>query len=278
VRGQAGPPAASQTFDVASVKANRSGDQRIMFGGPAGTGRFNVTNAPLRDIIRVAYGLMGFQLIGGPSWIDSEHYDIVAKAPEGTPGIPPPGSAAPTPMNAMLQNLLADRFKLQTHRETRDMPIYSLVMARPDGKPGPKLQTSTVDCAEMAARARSGTGPALPPAPQPGEPPPCGMMMSINSMRGGGVAIRALASALAQRVGRTVTDDTHLNGDWMFVLTFTPDLPPGGQIPLINGQQIDMTGPSLFTALQEQLGLKLESQRGPVDVLIIDSVERPTDD
>jgi uncharacterized protein (TIGR03435 family) len=277
VRGQSGPSSATPTFDVASIKMNRTGDQRIMFGGPAGTGRFNATNAPLREIIRVAYGLMGFQLIGGPAWLDADRFDIIAKAPEGTPPIAPPGTETPGAMNAMMQNLLVERFSLKTHRETRDMPLYTLVVARADGKLGAKLEPSPVNCAELR-RTPGGPPPALMSPPPPGEAPTCGMMMGLNTVAAGGVTMRTLASALAQRVGRTVNDQTHLSGEYRFVLTFTPDLPPGAPIPQINGQAIDMNGPSLFTALQEQLGLKLDSQRGPVDVLVIDSIEHPTED
>jgi uncharacterized protein (TIGR03435 family) len=273
------------TFDAAAVKANKSGDGRIMFGGPT-PGRFNVTNAPLREIIRVAYQIQPFQLVGGPSWITTDRFDIVAKAPEGTPMLGPPGSGSASPMLYMMRNLLAERFKLAMHNETRDMPIYALVLARSDGKLGPKIQPSTVDCAGLRGRGPGRGGPPGPPAPPaPGERPPCGMMMGPASVAAGGVSFTQLAALLSQRVGRVVVDKTGLSGLYEFNLDFTPEFPqgapaggPGGAPPLINGGTFDPNGPSIYTALQEQLGLKLDSQRGPVEVLVIDRVEQPTED
>ena len=271
----------SATFEVASVKANKSGDNRTMIGGQPG-GRFNVTNAALRQIIQIAYQIQPFQLVGGPNWIGDERFDIVAKAPANTPIIGPPGSASPGPMQVMMRNLLAERFKLKVHTESRDMPIYALVLARSDGKLGPKINPSTVDCAALRGRGPGGPPPA-PPAP--GERPQCGMMMGIGSFVAGGISMTQLAATLSQRVGRTVIDKTGLSGSYEFNLDFTPDqMPPAGgpgAAPPPGAPQfppVDPNGPSIYTALQEQLGLKLDSQRGPVDVVVIDSVERPTDD
>jgi bla regulator protein blaR1 len=271
----------SATFEVASVKANRSGDNRTMIGGQPG-GRFNVTNAALRQIILIAYQIQPFQLIGGPGWIGDERFDIVAKAPANTPLIGPPGSGSPGPMQVMMRNLLADRFKLKVHTESREMPIYALVLARSDGKLGSKITPTSVDCAALRGRGPGGPPPA---PPGPGERPRCGMMMGIGSLAAGGVSMTQLAATLSQRVGRTVIDKTGLSGSYEFNLDFTPDqmppaagpgaTPPPGAPPL---PPVDPNGPSIYTALQEQLGLKLDSQRGPVDVIVIDSVDRPTED
>jgi uncharacterized protein (TIGR03435 family) len=294
VRAQTTPPANASasasplpSFEVASVKINRSGDGFIRIGGPPG-GRFTMTNVPLREMMRIAYGLQPFQITGGPSWMDSERYDVVAQPPAGTPPAAPFGSNEPGPMQLMLQSLLAERFHLKAHRENRDMPIYALVLARSDGKLGPKLEPATVDCAALRGRGRPGGagGPAaLPPPPEPGKPPQCGMMMGIANIAGGGMPIAQLANGLSTRLGRIVSDRTGLKGDYQFTVEFTPDQmpqgpggPPGGGPPLVNGAPVDMNGPSIFTALQEQLGLKLESTRGPVDVLVIDSIEHPTED
>jgi uncharacterized protein (TIGR03435 family) len=275
------PAAGAQAFEVATVKPNKSGDMRISFFTPPG-GRFNATNVPLKELIRVAFGLQGFQLVGAPDWIAAERFDIVAKAEADVPPSPPGGP--PGPILMMLQTLLADRFKLAVHHESRDLPIYSLVLARSDGRRGPELRESLVDCAALraAGRGRPPAGaPAGPPAPpQPGERPTCGMFGGFNRIAAGGVPLSQLAMYLSQRVNRVVLDRTGLAGFWDFELQFTPDQlpqgpPPPGAPPL---PAIDPNGPSIFTALQEQLGLKLDSQKGPVDVLVIDHVEHPTPD
>jgi uncharacterized protein (TIGR03435 family) len=273
----------SLAFEVASVKPNKSGDGRMMIGGPPG-GRFTMTNVPLRQIILLAYQIQAFQLVGGPGWVGNDRFDVVAKAPENTPPIGIAGGSSPGPMQFMLRNLLADRFKLKVHNESREMPIYALVPARSDGKLGPKMQPATVDCSAM--RGRRGGGPAggPPPVPAPGERIPCGMMMGIGNIAAGGVTMAQLASSLSARVGRVVVDRTGLTGFFEFNLDFTPDqlpqgaAPPPGAPTIVNGAPIDPNGPSIYTAIQEQLGLKLDSQRGPVDVVVIDSVEQPTED
>jgi uncharacterized protein (TIGR03435 family) len=271
----------SPAFEVASVKPNKAGDGRILFRMQPG-GRFTATNVPLRELIRVAYGIQNTQLVGGPDWIGSERFDIVAKA-EGD--IPPSGPGGPPgPMQMMIRALLADRFKLTVHNETRELPIYSLVVARADGRLGPQLRASQVDCAAVIAAARARGGP--PPAPpQPGERPTCGIFGGLGRVAAGSVPTAQLAMMLSQQAGRIVVDRTGLTGMFDFDLQWTPEqLPqrapgtPADQPLRINGADIDPNGPSIFTAVQEQLGLKLEAQRGPVEVLVIDSVEPPTPD
>jgi uncharacterized protein (TIGR03435 family) len=276
------PAAAGKTFEVASVKQNKSASAMIRFMTPPG-GKVTAENVPVRELIRFAYQLQPVQIVGGPSWINDDRFDIVAKAPDGTPPMMgPPQDGSPTPIQLMMQNLLAERFKLKARRELREQPIYALVLARADGKLGPKIEVSTTDCAAVAAARGRGAGPAgPPPIPQPGERPPCGMFMSPATVAAGNVSMKQLAQALSPRVGRPVIDKTGLTGNYAFNLEFTPDqgqlpqgpLPPGVQLP-----PFDPNGPSLFTALQEQLGLKLDSQRGQVEVLVIDSVEHPVED
>jgi bla regulator protein blaR1 len=280
VRAQTADPDSSATFEVASVKANKSGDNRIGIGFQPG-GRFRATNVPLRELISAAYGtpqpLPAFQITGGPKWIESDKFDIVAKAP----GDPQPGpNGPPTVMFAMLRNLLADRFQLALHRENREMPIYALVLARPDGKLGPQLKVSATDCAAMMAAGRGRGTP--PPLPQPGERMPCGMRMFPGNLSGGSSSMTQLTNVLARFVQRTVVDQTGLTGNYDLDLQWTPDQmpqgrgdPPPGAPPL---PAIDPNGPSIFTAVQEQLGLKLESSKGPVSVVVIDRVEHPTED
>ena len=276
VRAQA--PAEKPKFEVASVRQNAADDGKIMLGIQPG-GRFNAVNVPLWDLIRQAYAIQRTQIVGAPDWTQTARYDIVAKA-EGDIAPTPPGSQ-PGPLNLMLQDLLEDRFKLRVHRETREMPIYALMPARSDGKLGDGLRTSTADCAAMRGRgARGAPGGGAPPGPPPpGERPLCGMRMAPNQVVAGGVTLTQLSQVLSQVTQRIVVDRTGLQGNFDIDLTFTPDrMPQGAPPPGVQLPPIDPNGPSIFTALQEQLGLKLESDRAPVEVLVIDHVERPTPD
>src|ERR1700733_9370578 len=269
-------------FEVASVKPNRSGDNRIMIGIQPG-GSFRATGAPLRELVGMAYGtpqpLSAF-MTGGPRWIDSDRFDIVAKANRDWQ----PGPNGPPPeLSLMLRALLADRFKLKVHNDRKMMPTYTLVLARTDGRLGPRLHVSTTDCAALMAAVRARGGGPPPTLPAPGERPSCGMRMFPGSFSGGSATMTQLTNALARFVGRTVVDQTGLTGNYDVDLQWTPDQmpqglrgdPPPGAPPL---PVIDPNGPSIFTAVQEQLGLKLESTKGSVDVLVIDHVEQPTED
>jgi uncharacterized protein (TIGR03435 family) len=269
-------PTAAPQFEVASVKANKSGPGPQRIGIQPG-GRFTATNIPVRDLISIAYGqpqpLANFQIIGGPGWIASDRFDISAKA-EGD--LPSGAAGPPTQMFLMLRGLLADRFKLVAHEETRDQPIYALRLDRADGKLGPNLHPATVDCAALRGANRGGPPPAPPP---PGQVPPCGMMMGPGRIMSGGMPMENLATSLSRLVSRVVVDRTGLTGGYEATLEFTPDqsqLPPGGLPPGVPAPPVD--GPSLFTALKEQLGLKLDSDHAPVRVLVIDSIEPPTPD
>jgi uncharacterized protein (TIGR03435 family) len=271
VSGQANP-----SFEVASVKPNKSGDGRVAIGLQPG-GRFTATNVPLRELIRFAYQVQPFQIVGGPGWLNSDRFDINAKA-EGDVAAAPFGAGGPPgPLQLMMRSLLAERFKLVAHTEMRDMPIYNLVVARPDGRLGDKIQPSTLDCVALNAAARRGGGP--PPAGL-GQRPQCGIRLGPGSMAAGGVNLNTFANAISPLLQRVVTNKTGLTGNFEFDLQWTPDQlpqgpPPAGAPPL---PPVDPNGPTIFTALQEQLGLKLESARGPVEVLVIDSAEPPTPD
>jgi len=260
------------TFEVASIKPNKSGDGRVMLG-MAPTGRYTATNVPLRLLMQQSYNLQPFQIIGGPSWITSDRFDIIAKAPDGF---------APDQFRSMVRALLADRFKLKAHTETREMPIYELVLARADGKLGANLTPAKTDCEAMRGRRAGGPPPA---PPQPGQPIECGFMIGIGNMNAGGMPLLELARTLSGFVNRIVVDKTGLKGSYDFQITYTPDgrgnplgLPPGGAPLGVDAPAGDPNGASIFTALQEQLGLKLDSQKGPVEVLVIDSVDQPTED
>ena len=280
-------PAATQSlpqFEVASIKPNKSGENRVMLGIQPG-GRFTATNVTLRMLIRNAYQLQEFQITGGPSWIADDRFDIVAKAESGD-GIGDPFRAEPNGQPSrgqlMIRALLAERFKLVVHNEDKEMPIYALVLARSDGKLGPQLKVSETDCAAMMAAARGrGRGPMPPPGPpQAGAPMQCGIRIGPGNMAVGGSPMTQIATSLAMFAGRIVVDKTGLAGNYDFTLAWTPDQMPGaGQRPpgAPEPPPIDPNGPSLFTAVQEQLGLKLDSQRGPVAIIVIDRAERPTE-
>jgi len=272
-------PPASPQFEVASIKPNKSGPGPQRIGFQPG-GRFVATNIPVRDLISIAYGqpqpLPNFQIIGGPGWVTSDRFDITAKA-EGDPQPGPTGP--PTQMFLMLRSLLAERFKLVAHEEMRDQPIYALKVDRADGKLGPQFHAAEVDCAALRGTNRGGPPPGPPP---PGKAPVCGMMLGPGRLMSGGTPIEVLANALSRLVSRVVLDRTGLTGNYEATLEFTPDqsqLPPGGLANLPPGVPAPpVDGPSLFTALKEQLGLKLDSDHAPVRVLVIDSIEQPTPD
>ena len=259
--GAFAPVASAQTagpsFDVASVKPNKSGDRGSRLG-MAPNGRLTVINVSLKQLITNAYNLRDFQVTGGPDWLDVDRFDIAATA--GHP-IQPSAGGAPQELFQMVRNLLADRFKLVAHTETKDAPIYQLVLARP-GSLGPKMHPAAVDCAALMGRG----GP--PPAVAAGQMPPCGTRISDGHLSGRGGDMTQMARTFASfpGVGRLVVDKTGLTGSFDIDLDWTQD------------PSLDAAGPSIFTALQEQLGLKLESTRGPVDVLVIDSASQPSPD
>jgi uncharacterized protein (TIGR03435 family) len=268
------------TFEVAVVRANTSGSNQVTMGMQPG-GRFTAINIPLIILIRSAYRLQDSQLIGAPDWIETTRYDITAKAEGDLP--PPDPTGPPSTRMQMLQSLLEDRFKLKVHREVREQPIYALVAGQSSGRLGRNLTRSGVDCQAPADANRRGGSPT--PPFKPGERPQCGMHMGFGQITAGARPMTLLASALSQVVQRSVVDRTGLAGAFDFDVRWTPDTlprrPPGtpaDQPFRMNGVEIDPNGPSIFTALQEQLGLKLESTRGPVEVLVIDHIERPTPD
>jgi uncharacterized protein (TIGR03435 family) len=256
------PPVTPRRFDVAAVKPDNSGANVLGIRVVPGGG-LRAVNATLRSLIREAYQVRDFQLSGGPAWLDSARYDIEAK------GQVEPGSQEQTGLQIMnmLQALLADRFQLRIHRETREMPIYALLVA----KNGPKLEPSRGVCFDPTA--------GVPPPPTlPGQSPsrPCGgFNNSSNQMLGATVGMSHFAANLSKFIGRTVVDRTGLKGTYDIALQWKPY---EGQAfleptePPANDSQ-----PSIFTAVQEQLGLRLESQRGPVEVLVIDRAEKPSE-
>jgi uncharacterized protein (TIGR03435 family) len=251
----------SAEFDAASVKVNKTGDART--GGVLAGNRFSMINETAWRLIGEAYALsqpLPRNLIqGGPDWIDTERFDV-----EGVAQTPLTRERA----RVMLRTVLRQRFKLDVHIESREAPIYALVMARGDGKLGPQLKRATAPC---SARAASGQTPS------------CAMGFGFGRLTANGLTMSDLATTgLSRFTDRTVVDHTGLTGPFDWTLVWTPDnlpqRPPGtppDQPLTVNGLVVDPKGPNLFTALQEQLSLKLESARGPVDVVVIDHIERP---
>jgi uncharacterized protein (TIGR03435 family) len=268
--GLFGQSSAHPAFQVASIKQNTANPQRrgvrVLPGG-----QLSAENATLQLLILNAYTVQRFQLMGGPSWVESDGYDVVAK-PE-----------APVDRNQallMLQTLLADRFSLKVHRETKDVPVYELTAAKGGLKLPPPVEGSCVTVAD-------GAPPAPLAPPQPGSRPviPCGRpIIGFSGMLNAGkITMADLAQGLASIMGRPVLDRTGFTGQFDVHLTFAPDqaavglAPPPGLAPPSVAPPSDSDRPSIFAALQEQLGLRLASAKGPAEVLVIDHVERPSE-
>jgi uncharacterized protein (TIGR03435 family) len=234
-------------------------------------------NIPLRLLIRNAYHVQDRQIVDAPSWISAERFDIVAKAPADLPP-PRPGDSG---TESMMKALLAERFKLAVHHETRELPAYTLEPARKDGKFGPRLRASTVDCAPIRAARQRGE-PV--PEQQGVDRPQCGFRSqggraTGGQMLAGGFPLSELVSVLSQILQQTVVDKTGLTGDFDFELRWAAEtMPLGPTSDTGPSSGVDTNGVSIFTALQEQLGLKLTWGKGLVDVLVIDHVDRPTPD
>lgn len=250
-------------FEVASVKANISGDGKDLIQAQPG-GRFTATNVTLRQLIRAAYQLQESQIAGGPSWLGRDRFDIVAKADSAEPGDPFQAvkGGSPSRGQLMLRALLAERFTLEIHTEARELALYALVQARSDGTVGPQLKRSAPDCDASDAHDR----------------PECAMRTLPGIIAAGGATLTELANSLSTMVNRPVLDRTGLGDRFAFTLRWTPDqLSPGleRKARAMGLPPIDPDGPALFTAVREQLGLKLDSQKGPVEILVVDRVERP---
>jgi len=232
--------AEGQSFDVASVHQNKSGTTQTSINYTPGGVTF--TNLQLRAIIQFAYGInQPARLAGVPDWANSERFDIVAHGAVTSVEV----------RRLMLQTLLADRFKLAVHTERRSLPIYTLVLARSDGKLGPTLKPSTADCAAQRCGARTVA---------PGD---------VNLT---GVQMGAFAAMLSITQGRSVVDGTGLTGMYDIHLAFAPDTtvgPGAAETAALDDR------PSIFTALQEQLGLQLQPGTRPEDVIVVDRVSHP---
>ena len=258
------PPILEASFEVASVKRNIDGGPTTF--NPQATGQFTVINFPFATLITAAYQLQPYQLQDAPSWTREDRYNINARLdPKIASRLQPEGH--PPTWALALRQLLAERSRLTFHRETRELPIYALMVARGDRKLGPNIQPAKADCdalrTESEAAARAGRPSPYPPRTETWTP--CGLRTAPGRIVSGGFGFAEFMRELSVRVGRQVVDRTGLEGRWDFYVTFSPDDSPNADAP------------NLFTALQEQLGLKLDATRGPVNVFVIDRVERPTD-
>jgi uncharacterized protein (TIGR03435 family) len=239
-------------FEVASIKPNATGDNRVQMQVAPG-GRMNMTGVTMKLLIRNAFRIQDFQIVGGPGWMEADRWDIQTKAEE---------NASPVQVNEMLQTLLADRFQLKFHKETRELPVYELVVA----KGGQKLQETRPDGPPVAGPRGESLGRGT-------------MVVGRGQLAGSGMTMAQLSTMLANTLGRTVIDKTGLTGNYDVKLSWTPEPGQGGLLggapPPPAPVDPDATAPSIFTAIQEQLGLKIDSGKGPVDVYVIDRVEKP---
>jgi len=258
-------PDAEPKFEVTSVKKSGPTPQMGMMFGLRPNGRFAM-EMPVGALITLAYGIHRFQLIGGPAWLNTDRFTINA-VEEDLP-IPPTVPGTPTRMQLLVRSLLQERFALVIHNETRELPLSYLVLAREDRKLGDRLRPSTVDCsaylAERAKAAKEGAPPTPPVPSKPGEILPCTLMGGFGRITAGSAQMSNVASMLGNMLGRPIYDRTNLTGSFDIQLEYTPDqmpqLPPGATLP--PGLTMPSPdGPSLSTALQEQLGLKLENAR-----------------
>lgn len=232
-------PSATPVFDVAAIRQNLATRGRPRINSTPFDGNFTATYATLKFLIEYAYGLPQTQVIGGPDWLNSTRFDIKAKSSialnEQLHNLP--SDQGKLDKRLMLRSLLTERFKLKAHQETRELPIFALVVA----KNGPKLDKSD----EGAPIVRGWEGHL--------------------TVEGGENTVANFAAELSKRVGRIVLDKTGIKGRYSIDLDWSED------------NDIDDDTPSIFTAIREQLGLRLQSQKAPVPVVIIDHVEMPSE-
>ena len=249
-------------FEVASIRPSNSADRRPLFDVQPG-GRFVARNVSVKRLIEWAYGIEHFQISGGPGWIGSDLFDIAAK---------PESSADADKLMPMLQALLAERFQLVIRRESREMPVYALVVAKngPKFKDASESDPNIVDLSKRPDLAGRGGRARF-------------TMIRRGRLTAQGGNMTLLALQLSSFLGRTVVDKTGLTGTYDLKLEWQPD---ENQVAMFQAMGVpegfgapaaDPSGPSLFAALEEQLGLRLDSQKGPVETFVIEKIERPSE-
>lgn len=259
-------PQNSVAFDVVSIKPNTNATARPRAG--FSPGRFEAVAATVQDLITLAYGggqgLRRSQIIGAPGWTATERFDVIAQMENRTGSASP---VAPDRMLLMVQTLLADRFMLRVRWEKREQPIYALTFVRPDRTLGPRLRRADADCDTRVARA---------PVEATQRPMICGMERAYGRALGRTMTLSDFATRqLPSILDRLVVDRTGADGIFDWDLEWAPG--PGEVSPLsADPPAAPVDGPSIFAALEEQLGLRLDTERAQVDVLVIDAISRPT--
>jgi uncharacterized protein (TIGR03435 family) len=249
------PQASAPTYDVVSIKQNKSGSGSMSIGGEANS--FKGTNLTLTDLLINSYDIRAELIYGLPAWTRSARFDIYAKIVN--PDMEQMHKLTIEQRRAMLLAVLKDRFHLQAHLETKTLPVFDLTVA----KGGPKF-TGATGADTHAAMVKNGltTGGS--------------MLVNNGELTANAVPLSSLTYSLSGEVGRTIIDKTGLTGKYDFELKWTPERAAASGAD--NGQTDDQnSASSLFTALQEQLGLKLQSSKGPVETLVVDHVEMPSE-
>jgi uncharacterized protein (TIGR03435 family) len=269
-----GPPIDPQMrFEVASIKPfDASGGAQARSNTTPG--RYDFAGLPLRLLVGQGLRAPLDRIVGWPDWIDTERYTVSARIPDG---------ASQAALFVMIENLLKDRFKLVTHREMRELPVYNLVLARSDRRFGPAFKESSAQC-QAALREREAIRRAAPTPPTPAAAGCESVKLGLGTIGRNGTPIGPLANFLTQIVGRPVIDRTGLTAFYDLTLKWALDQNgnpapfglPAGVLPSAPPPPADSDAPNIFTAVQEQLGLKLEAGRGPVEVVAIDRLEKPT--
>jgi uncharacterized protein (TIGR03435 family) len=269
-------------FEVTSVKPYSEGNDRADFSGflshPGG--HFHVAGVDLKMLITYAYRLRDEQIVGGPAWVSSALWEVSAKAEDSSvPATPTTfDPAVPDAMALMVQSLIEDRFHLISHREVKELSTYDLIIS----KGGPKIQKAKDQAPSIPGQPTKEPSPTRKSGNSPPSPPRGALNMfnspSGSTLQGAAIPLSYLANGLAISLRRAVVDRTNLTGLYDFKLQWAQD-PMMLGITASGGANRSSapSGPSIFTAVQEQLGLKLESSKGPVEVLVIDSLSKPTE-
>ena len=296
-------PSTERRFEVASVKPSLSPYEQGRLAGlgqPVPTARFGIQTQPggrflagssLKQLIAEAFDVMDYQIEGGPEWLATDYFEITANAG---------ADATPADVKAMLRSLLSERFGLRTRSDTRQAPVYVLTVARSDGRLGSRLMRSSPECIEQIEQRKTGTEPRQPRTAaeierdrealkrvmtgDSAQRPRCGMSMigsranGVSTYSFGGMELKSLVSRISSELSAPVIDRTELSGMFDVTLEYLSERSINGRAAGLDPNSTDPVPPSLTGALQQQLGLKVEKQIGPMPVVVIDAAGRPTPD